>query len=36
MTDDELQEKFFYTLLVGWDFWYCGHYWPNEPVPDDR
>jgi hypothetical protein len=17
-----------FFLLVGWDFWYCGHYWP--------
>jgi hypothetical protein len=22
--------------LVGWDFGYCGHYWPIVPVPDDR
>jgi hypothetical protein len=22
-------------LLVGWDFWYCGHYWPIVPAPDD-
>jgi hypothetical protein len=21
---------------VGWDFWYCGHYWPIVPAPDDR
>jgi hypothetical protein len=21
---------------VGWEFWYCGHYWPIVPVPDDR
>jgi hypothetical protein len=25
---------FFY--LVGWDFGYCGHYWPIVPVPGDR
>jgi hypothetical protein len=24
------------SLLVGWDFWYCGHYWPIVPTPDDR
>jgi hypothetical protein len=24
-----------YFLLVGWDFWYCGHYWPIVPAPDD-
>jgi hypothetical protein len=23
-------------LLVRWDFWYCGHYWPIVPAPDDR
>jgi hypothetical protein len=23
-------------LLVGWDFWYCGHYWPIVSAPDDR
>jgi hypothetical protein len=22
--------KFF--VLVGWDFWYCGHYWPMVPA----
>jgi hypothetical protein len=22
-------------LLVGWDFWYCGHYWPIVPAPGD-
>jgi hypothetical protein len=21
---------------VGWDFGYCGHYWPIVPAPDDR
>jgi hypothetical protein len=21
---------------VGWDFGYCGHYWPTVPAPDDR
>jgi hypothetical protein len=26
----------FLLLLVGWDFWYCGHYWPIVPAPDDR
>jgi hypothetical protein len=27
-----------YTFLVGWDWvsWYCGHYWPIVPAPDDR
>jgi hypothetical protein len=20
---------------MGWDFWYCGHYWPIVPTPDD-
>jgi hypothetical protein len=23
-------------FLVGWDFWYCGHYWPIVPALDDR
>jgi hypothetical protein len=23
-------------LLVGWDFGYCGHYWPIVPAPDGR
>jgi hypothetical protein len=25
-------------FLVGWDWvsWYCGHYWPILPAPDDR
>jgi hypothetical protein len=27
---------FFIVLLVGWDFWYCGNYWPVVPAPDDR
>jgi hypothetical protein len=22
--------------LAGWDFGYCGHYWPIVPTPDDR
>jgi hypothetical protein len=22
--------------LVGWDFRYCGHYWPILPASDDR
>jgi hypothetical protein len=26
----------FFRILVGWDFWYCGHYWPIVPAPDDR
>jgi hypothetical protein len=26
----------FLLLLVGWVFWYCGHYWPIVPAPDDR
>jgi hypothetical protein len=25
-----------FFLLVGWDFWYCGHHWPIVPAPDDR
>jgi hypothetical protein len=25
-----------FFLLVGWEFWYCGHYWPIVPAPDDR
>jgi hypothetical protein len=25
-----------FCLLVGWNFWYCGHYWPIVPAPDDR
>jgi hypothetical protein len=31
-----IRSDFFICLLVGWDFWYCGHYWPNVPAPDDR
>jgi hypothetical protein len=27
---------FFFYLLAGWDFGYCGHYWPIVPAPDDR
>jgi hypothetical protein len=23
-------------LLVGWDFWYCSHYWAIVPAPDNR
>jgi hypothetical protein len=26
----------FFFKLVGWDFGYCGHYWPIVPAPDDR
>jgi hypothetical protein len=29
----------FYLLFLGrWDWvsWYCGHYWPIVPTPDDR
>jgi hypothetical protein len=26
----------FFLLLVGSDFWYCGHCWPTIPAPDDR
>jgi hypothetical protein len=26
---------FLFLFLVGWDFWYCGHYWPFVPAPDD-
>jgi hypothetical protein len=29
-------DLFLVFLLVGWDFWYCGHYWPIVPAPDDR
>jgi hypothetical protein len=25
-----------FFLFVRWDFWYCGHYWPIVPAPDDR
>jgi hypothetical protein len=25
-----------FFLLVGWDFWYCGHCWPIVSAPDDR
>jgi hypothetical protein len=32
----EASDYFFLLLLVGWDFWYCGHYWPIVPAPDDR
>jgi hypothetical protein len=29
---------FLFLFLVGWDWvsWYCGHYWPIVPAPDDR
>jgi hypothetical protein len=29
---------FILLFLVGWDWfsWYCGHYWPMVPAPDDR
>jgi hypothetical protein len=27
---------YYFLLLVGWDFWYCGHYWPIVPAPGDR
>jgi hypothetical protein len=30
------QRLFLLLLLVGWDFGYCGHYWPIVPAPDDR
>jgi hypothetical protein len=26
----------FFFKLVGWDFGYCGHYWPIVPAPGDR
>jgi hypothetical protein len=26
----------FFFLLVGWDFGYCGRYWPIVPTPGDR
>jgi hypothetical protein len=25
-----------FLLLVGWNLWYCGHYWPFVPAPGDR
>jgi hypothetical protein len=25
----------FFFLLVGWNFGYCGHYWPIVPAPGD-
>jgi hypothetical protein len=25
----------FFFQLAGWDFGYCGHYWPIVPAPDD-
>jgi hypothetical protein len=25
----------FFFKLVGWDFGYCGHYWPIETAPGD-
>jgi hypothetical protein len=28
--------KFKFFKLVGWDFWYCGHYWPIVPAPEYR
>jgi hypothetical protein len=29
---------FFLLFWVRWDWvsWYCSHYWPNVPAPDDR
>jgi hypothetical protein len=29
-------KRLLFFLLVGWDFWYCGHYWPIVQAPDDR
>jgi hypothetical protein len=31
-------KNLFFLFLVGWDrvSWYCGHYWPTVPAPDDR
>jgi hypothetical protein len=34
MNDCHISSRFFFSL-VGWDFWYCGHYWPIVPAPDD-
>jgi hypothetical protein len=33
-----LPHPIFFLFLVGWDWdsWYCGHYWPIVPAPDDR
>jgi hypothetical protein len=28
--------ELFFLYLMGWDFGYCGHYWPIVPAPDDR
>jgi hypothetical protein len=25
-----------FVLLVGWDFWYCGHSWPIVPASGDN
>jgi hypothetical protein len=25
-----------FLKFVGWDFGYCGNYWPTIPAPDDR
>jgi hypothetical protein len=33
LTREQYHSDFF--LLVMWDFWYCGHYWPIVPAPDD-
>jgi hypothetical protein len=32
------KKSFFFLFLEGWDWvsWYCGHYWPIVPAPDDR
>jgi hypothetical protein len=35
MIDGETEDLHVFFLLLGWDFWYCGHYWPIVPAPDD-
>jgi hypothetical protein len=36
--NDRWNILFFLLFLVGWDWvsWYCGHYWPIVPAPDNR
>jgi hypothetical protein len=32
----EIATCFFFYYLVGWDFGYCGHYWPIVPASGDN
>jgi hypothetical protein len=36
VTGGNHEQPITFLLLVGWNFWYCGHYWPTVPAPGDR